>query len=344
MDLTTTFLGKTLPNPFVAGASPQSDDVALAVDLQNAGASALVMHSLFEEQIARANTEEVQPVHDSQQAHLFDMAESYFPGEPMFTLRPETYATHLKRLKKELTIPVIGSLNGTTPSGWVDYARRIEDAGADALELNVYSVPVQAEQDAVHVEAQVLATTAAVCSVVRIPVAVKLSPFYSALPNLVSALRGAGAKAVVLFNRSYYPEFNLTDLSVIPQPDLSGSYELPLRLRWLGILHGRANVELAVTGGVHTSEDALRALLAGADTIQLVSVLLRRGPGYLKEVCAGVRHWMNEKKFASVDDFRGLLSLKNCPNPQSYERGTYALGLQSWNARRATILPQVPLG
>lgn len=329
MDLSTRYMGLNLNGPFLVGASPMSDDLQAAATLEAAGASAMVMHSLFEEQIERPKNE----------VALYSSAASYFPADSAFALTPESYATHLTRLKETVRIPIIASLNGVTPAGWLRHAQFIEASGADALELNVYGVPVDPSESSDEVERRLLQIVAAVRSAISIPMGVKLAPFYSALPNLARRLADEGADGLVLFNRSYYPSIDIEDLDVTPMPDLSGSWELALRLRWLGILFGKVNTSLSVTGGVHSVDDAVKSLLAGADTIQLVSVLLKQGPNCLKELIAGLKSWMTRQKFEKLDACRGLLSLKNCPDPAGYERGTYAMGLQGWNARKQSLHP-----
>lgn len=329
MDLTTRYIGLSLKGPFIVGASPLVDDVETASALASAGASALVMHSLFEEQIDRP----------TQKGALYESAATYFPDDAAFTLTPESYAKHLKCLKETVRIPIIASLNGVTPAGWVRFAQFIEASGADALELNVYGVPTNPERCGGDVERQLLNLVAAVRSAITIPLSVKLAPFYSSLPNLARRLANEGADGLVLFNRSYYPAIELQELTVTSMPDLSGPWELSLRLRWLGILYGKVNVSLAVTGGVHSADDAVKSILAGTDAIQVVSVLLKNGPNYLKELTAGLQNWMARQKFENLEQCRGLLSLANCPDPDGYERGTYAMGLQGWNSHKRQAKP-----
>jgi len=329
MDLRTRYLGLSLANPFVAGASPQSDNMETVVQLEAAGASALIMHSLFEEQIDQAQNT----------AELYATAATNFPSENAFVLTPDSYLQHLKRLKSAVSIPIIGSLNGCTPSGWVRYAQFIENGGADALELNIYSVASDPSDTANEVERRVLNLVAAVRSAISIPLSVKLVPFYSALPNLARRLVNEGADGLVLFNRSYYPMVDVEDLSLTSLPELSGAWELPLRLRWIGILFGKVNASLSITGGIHSADDAVKSILSGADTVQLVSVLLKNGPDYLRELISGLDAWMTRCKFENLEACRGLLSLKNCPDAAEYERGTYALGLQGWNERKKITRP-----
>ncbi|MEY4004063.1 MAG: hypothetical protein RLZZ221_159, partial [Verrucomicrobiota bacterium] len=276
MNLSTRYLGLQLANPIVVGASPFCDNVAVARQLQDAGAAALVMHSLFEEQIEaeqRALTHHVESSVESSAE-----ATSYFPDYAEYQLSPDNYARQLGRLKADLTIPVIASLNGARPGGWTDHAQRLESAGADALELNLYQLSIDRAVDGQEIEERMRETVAAVTRSVRIPVAVKLSPFHAAPANFVARLEAAGAAGVVLFNRFYQPDFNLEELEVQPALKLSDSSELLLRLRWLAIISPRANSAPAASGGIHAAEDVIKALLAGAHCTQVVSVVLRHGP------------------------------------------------------------------
>lgn len=327
MDLSTRYMGLQLSGPFIAGASPLSDDLNAARELEEAGASALVMHSLFEEQIKKEDRE----------SELYRSASTYFPASNVFTLTPEEYVVQLGKLKKTVKIPVIASLNGLTSSGWVRYAQLLHAHGADAVELNVYGIPAFPSESSLEVERRVLNVVASVRSVISIPLAVKILPFYTSLPQFAQRLTDEGADGIVLFNRSYFPSIDLEELNMTPQAELSGAWELSLRLRWLGVLYGRVNTALSVSGGVHTSSDALKALLTGADTVQMVSAILTRGSGYLKEVIAGVKHWMKQHNYENLEAFRGLLSLKNCPDPAGFDRGAYAYTLQTWNARKAPL-------
>ena len=328
MNLTTRYLGLNLRNPIVVGASPFSDKVDTACELQDAGAGALVMRSLFEEQIdyeQRALVHHIETPADSNAE-----AGSYFPRFEEYQLAPDQYLRQIERLKGSLTIPVIASLNGVRPGGWTAYARRFESAGADAIELNLYQLVTDPNLSADEVEADMLETVRRVTTSVKIPVAVKLSPFHTSLPQFSLALEHAGAAGVVIFNRFYQPDFDLEEMEVEPQLKLSDSSELLLRLRWLAVLSPHVRGSLSATGGAHTADDVVKSILAGAHTVQLVSVLLRHGPGYISTLLAGMQHWMGEHNYTSVEEFRGAMNLRRCPDPAALERANYQRILQSW--------------
>ncbi|MGH9444021.1 MAG: dihydroorotate dehydrogenase-like protein [Thermoanaerobaculia bacterium] len=328
MDLSTKCLGLHLPHPLMPGASPMVDDLDTVRRLEDAGAAALVMHSLFEEQIVH---EEV-----SQHLHLAATAESsaealtYFPSPSEFAVGPDEYLELIARLKAAVDIPVIASLNGTTPESWVEYARLIEHAGADALEINFYYLATDPIENGEDVERRTLAVAAAVREALLIPVAVKLSPFYSSLANLARSLDGLGVDGLVLFNRFYQPDLDVENLEVVSSLHLSDSSELLLRLRWLAILAGRTRGSLIVSGGVHTAVDAIKAVMAGADGVQMVSALLRHGPEHLRRVLGEVEIWLGEHGYNSLSEARGSLSHARCPNPGALERANYMRILQSW--------------
>lgn len=328
MKLATTYLGLPLRNPFIVGASPFGDVVHSAVQLQDAGASALVLRSLFEEQIdaeQRALTHHIESAAES-----FPEATSFFPAFEEYQLTPDLYLSQIAHLKRCLSIPVIASLNGCRPGGWTDYARRFENAGADAIELNLYQLVTNPLVAAGEVEADMLETVRRVTARVRIPVAVKLSAFHTSPAQFALALEQAGAAGVVVFNRFYQPDFDLEDLAVKSQLTLSDSAELLLRLRWLAILSPHVKGSLGATGGVHSAEDAIKAILAGAHSVQLVSVLLRHGPRVLGPLLEGLQHWMGEHGYTSIDEFRGAMNLGRCPDPAGFERANYQRILQSW--------------
>jgi dihydroorotate dehydrogenase (fumarate) len=328
MDLSTTYLGLALANPLVAGASPMVDDLDTVKRLEDAGCAAIVMHSLFEEQITR---EQLGTVMDMEShADSFAEALSYFPQPQEFRLGPEAYLEQVRRIKAAVKIPVIGSLNGTSPAGWLDYAKLIEQAGADALELNVYYLATQAWETSAAVERRALDGLRTVKQGVRIPVAVKLSPFYSSLAHLAKQLDDAGADGLVLFNRFYQPDLDVEELEVVPSLKLSDSSELLLRLRWLAILFGHVKGSLACSGGVHTPLDAVKAVMAGAHAVQVVSALLQRGPAHLTVLRDGMSSWMEAHEYASIEQMRGSLSHQNSPNPQALERANYMRILQGW--------------
>lgn len=328
MNLTTGYLGLTLEHPFMPGASPLVDDLDTVAKLEDAGASAIVMHSLFEEQIARDRygMDALAQAHGEAHAEAL----SYFPEPGEFVLGPDQYLERLRRIKRRVGVPVIGSLNGTTKEGWLEYSRLIEQAGADALELNFYHVATDPQQDARSIEQQLLDIVAVLRETIRIPLAVKLSPFYSSLPNMAARLQEFGVSGLVLFNRFYQPDIDIENLEAVPHLQLSDSSELLLRLRWLAILRGQFAGSLALTGGVHQPIDAVKAIMAGADAVQIVSALLRHGPAYLAEIKRAFVQWAEEHEYASIDQMRGSMSLERCPNPQAFERGNYLRILQSW--------------
>jgi dihydroorotate dehydrogenase (fumarate) len=328
MDLSTSYLGLRLPHPLVPGASPLSDDLDTVRQLEDAGAAAIVLRSLFEEQITR----EAQATHDHWNNHddAFAEALTFFPSADSFVLGPDEYLNHLRRVKQMVQIPVIGSLNGMTPGGWLSYARLIEQAGADALELNVYHAPTDFETSGSEVERQTLKMVRQVKHGLKIPLAVKLSPYFTAFAHFARQLDGAGADGLVLFNRYYDPDIDVQELNVLRTLQLSDSSELPLRLRGIAALAGRVNASLAVTGGVHTALDVVKSTMAGAHITQMVSALLRNGPGHLKKVRTDLEAWMEENEWSSLNEMRGNMSQERIPNPQIYERANYMLMLQTW--------------
>jgi dihydroorotate dehydrogenase (fumarate) len=331
MDLTTRYLGLTLAHPFMPGASPLVDDLDEVKRLEDAGAAAIVMHSLFEEQIVREQLASF--LHTSSPSESYAEALSYFPNPERFALGPEEYLEHLARIKGTVSVPVIASLNGTTPGGWLDYARAMEHAGADAVELNVYSLPTDAAEPGLLLEDRTVEMLSAVKAAVRIPVAVKLSPFYTSLAHFAPRLQAAGADGLVLFNRFYQPDIDVEELHAIRSLVLSTSLELPLRLRYLALLSGRLKTSLAVSGGVHTAVDGVKAVMAGADAVQMVSALLRNGPRYLAAVRQGFVEWLERHEYDSLAQLRGSMNLEACPDPAAYERANYMLVLQSWRER-----------
>ncbi len=328
MDLSTTYLGLRLPHPLMPGASPLVDDLDTVKRLEEAGAAAIVMHSLFEEQFLQ---EQLATVHHIEiHADAFAEALSYFPRPSEFALGPDQYLEQIARIKAAVGVPVIASLNGTSLGGWIDFARRIQETGADALELNVYHVATDPQETAAAVEGRTLEILQAVKQVVTIPVAVKLSPSFSAMAHFAASVDAAGADGLVLFNRFFEPDIDPESLEAAPTLDLSTSAELRLRLRWLAILSGRVRGSLAVTGGVHTALDAIKAVMAGAHAVQMVSALLRHGPDYLRLVREGMEVWMDQHEYASLRQMQGSMSLARCPDPAAFERGNYVRILQRW--------------
>jgi dihydroorotate dehydrogenase (fumarate) len=328
MDLSTTYLGLQLPHPLMAGASPLCDEFDSVRRLEDAGASAIVLRSLFEEQITREQEGTI--YHMDRHAESSAEALSYFPEPDDFRLGPEAYLEHLARVKDAVAVPVIASLNGITPSGWLDYAHRIQEAGADALELNIYYLATDPSEDGRVVEERTLQALRMVKQAVTIPVAVKLSPFYSSMVNFAKQLDAAGADGLVMFNRFLQPDLDLEQLEVVPKLVLSTSAELLLRVRWMALVHGHIKADLAVSGGVHTATDALKAVMAGASAVQLVSALLQRGPDHLEVVRAGMEQWLELHEYESLRQALGSLGHARTPNPQALARANYMRILQGW--------------
>ncbi|HLA79733.1 MAG TPA: dihydroorotate dehydrogenase-like protein [Vicinamibacteria bacterium] len=328
MDLKTTYLGLELPHPFMPGASPLVDDLDTVKRLEDAGAAAIVMHSLFEEQIAREQVAAF--VHTEQHGESFAEALCYFPSPQKFALGPEEYLEHLGRVKKAVSCPVIASLNGTTLGGWLNYAKFMEQAGADALELNVYALATKPDEDAAAIEGRAIEMLGCLKQEAKIPVAVKLSPFYTSLAHFAKRLDDVGADGLVLFNRFYQPDIDTEELQAAPLLKLSHSSELPLRLRWLAILSGNLRCSLGASGGVHQALDAVKVLMAGAHAVQMVSALLTQGPERLASIRQEVVEWMEKHEYNSLKQMQGSMNLKTCPDPSVFERANYMLILQSW--------------
>lgn len=328
MNLQTSYLGLSLKNPLMPGASPLVDDLDQVRRLEDAGAAAIVMHSLFEEQFRLEVQAYVSHVESHQNA--FSEAGSFLTEPEDFTLTPDLYLEQIRRIKAAVEVPVIASLNGTTPGGWTAHARLMQEAGADALELNYYDLSCDPGRTGRHVEDEALKILRTVRRSVSIPVALKVSPFFSALPNFARKAAAEGAAGLVLFNRFYQPDLDIENLEVLPTLHLSHPSELRLRLRWLAILHGSVDLSLAATGGVHTVEDAIKALMAGADVVQMVAVLLKQGPEKLGLILHELDRWLEEHEYESLDQLRGSLSLKHCPDPAAFERANYLRILQGW--------------
>ena len=327
MDLTTTYLGLTLPHPLMPGASPLAHDLDAVRRLEDAGAAAIVMHSLFEEQITRDQLGMMHHMllHDDSSAEAL----SYFPAADDFAFGPDKYLEQVRAIKKSVKVPVIASLNGTTSEGWLSYAHQIQQAGADALELNFYHVATNTLESGADVEARLLETVRTIKTHITIPIAVKLSPFYSSVAHLALELEAAGADGLVLFNRFYQPDIDPEMLESVPRLQLSTPDELLLRLRWLAILSGRTRVSLAATGGVHTGIDALKAVMAGAHAVQMTSALLHHGPGRLAIALRELTQWLIDHEYHSLRQAQGSMSLEKSPNPEAFERGNYMRILQT---------------
>jgi len=330
-DLSTTYLGLKLRNPLVPSASPLMRKVDNIKRMEEAGAAAVVLHSLFEEEIR----------HASQQLDYYLMygvdsfveTAGYFPDLEKYNRGPEGYLEHIRKVKAAVSIPVIGSLNGVSTGTWIDYAKQIQDAGADALELNMYYLAVDPVQNSADVEQMYLDLMREVKAHLRIPVAVKLGYYFTACANVAQRLAQAGADGLVLFNRFYQPDFDLDSLEVLSNLDLSNSYEVRLRLRWIALLYGRVKADLAVTGGVHTAEDVVKAMMAGANVAMTTSALLERGIDHLQTMLADLGRWVEEHEYESIQQMRGSMSQKSVAQPAALERANYIRVLQSYEPR-----------
>ena len=328
MDLSTTYMGLKLKNPLVAGAGPLTADIDFIRRLEDSGAAAVVLHSLFEEQI-KGEAEELEQ-NLTQGTELYAEHLSFFPSVGEYRLGPEEYLDHIRKAKKAVDIPVIASLNGATVGGWTDYAKQIEAAGADALELNVYFVAANPSLSGRAVEALYEDILKAVKKAVHIPVAMKLSPFFSSMAATAVHLDAAGADGLVLFNRFYQPDIDLEKLEVVPDLVLSSPWELRLPLRWIAIMYGHVEASLAATSGIASGQDVLKAVMAGADVAQVVSVLLVRGVGELSVMLESMQSWMHEHEYESIAQMEGSMSQKACPEPAAFERANYMKTLHSY--------------
>lgn len=329
MDLSTTYMGLTLKNPIVLAASPLSSDMDKIKRLVELGASAVIMYSLFEEQI----NHEIDEIDHflSHGSESFAEALSYFPEPDEFkNLHAEEYLDQISKLKAEVDVPIIGSLNGVSSGGWMKYARKIEEAGADALELNTYYIATDPSLTSEDVEQLYLDNLKTVKESVKIPVAMKLGPYFSAFSNMATKLDKTGADALVLFNRFYQPDIDLTSLEVLPNLNLSTSKEMRLPLRWIAIIYGKVKASLAATTGIHTAEDVIKMLMVGADVTMLASVLLKNGIGQIREILDGMKNWMEENEYDSISTMKGSMSYKSLADPATFERANYIKTLQSF--------------
>ena len=327
-DTKTTYIGLQLKNPLVPSASPLTRNLDDIKALEDAGASAVVLYSLFEEQIS-LETGDLSHLVSNGAMSLAD-ASVYFPHRHEYTRDPDQYVEHVRKAKEAVDIPIIGSMNGTSKGGWLEYAKKIEEAGADGLELNIYFIPTTDTLFGLDVETLYLDILSSVADLVNIPVAVKLSPFFSALPNFATRLDEAGADALVLFNRFYQPNINVEEKKVVPDLALSRSEDLLLPLRWVAILYGQIECSMALTTGIHTAKDVVKALLAGADVTNVCSVLLREGIGRLKSLIEETNELLDILGMESVSSIRGTLSLQNYAEPAAFERASYIKLLQSY--------------
>ncbi len=331
MNFQTTYLGLKLKSPLIVGASPLGDKIESARELEAAGAGAIVLHSLFEEQIEME--ERAVALHVNRHSESFAEALSYFPAPSRFEDLPDNYILHLGKLRDELGIPVIASLNGTTPGGWTSRAQLLEEAGANAIELNLYRIVTDCMETSAEAEKRAVEIVRQIRSSTSLPIAVKLSPFFTALPHFALELCHAGADGLVLFNRFYQPDIDVEQLEVSHSLNLSTSQELLLRLRWIAILRPALEGRwIAASGGAHSAMDCIKALMAGADVIQIVSALLLNGPSLLKKLHSEIANWMTEHEYESADQMRGCMSMARCPDPEAFERGNYMRVLQGWRS------------
>jgi dihydroorotate dehydrogenase (fumarate) len=329
VDISTTYMGLRLRNPFMAGASPLSAHLDGVKRLEDAGAGAIVLHSLFEEQITEAQSGRIRGM-DASDDPQFAERLAGFPSGRDYPQSPDEYLEHLRRVKKAVHVPVIASLNGTTAEAWLRYSRHLEQAGADGLEVNLYEVVADLSVPGVAVETQMVDAVLELKQSLKIPVAIKLSPYFSAFGNVASRLDQAGADALVMFNRFYQPDIDTRSMSAKPTIELSRSAELLLRLRWLAILNGRVRASLAATGGVEVWNDGVKAILAGAHAVQMVSALLRHGTNYLETMVEKLVAWMEWHHVPSVEAMRGRVSLQSAADPSTFERANYIHALHSW--------------
>lgn len=328
MDLSTKYLGLKLKNPLVPSASPLSTSVEKVKELEDNGASAVVMYSLFEEQISHEMDE--LDTFLTQGTESFAEAMGYFPEPDEFhNLEAEDYLEQISKLKKSVDIPIIGSLNGVSAGGWMKFAKRIEEAGADALELNIYYIPTSPDMTGTQVEDMYVEDLKAVKQEIDIPVSVKLSPYFSAFANMAKRLDDAGADGLVLFNRFYQPDIDLGELEVVHNLEFSTPYELRLPLRWIAILYGNVKADLAATSGIHGAEDVVKSIMTGASVAQMASVLLKKGPAMLKKMLSDIEGWMEDKEYESIEQMKGSMSYKSIAEPAAYERANYMKMLQS---------------
>jgi dihydroorotate dehydrogenase (fumarate) len=331
IDLTTSYMGLTLKNPLVVSASPLGQSLSAMVRAEEAGAAAIVLHSLFEEQIHLEGEDLDRVLNGS--AESYPEALTYFPDMADYNLGPEGYLEHIREAKMVLGVPLIASLNGASLGGWVRFAKEIEEAGADALELNIYFLPTDPDVTGAAVDNRYIEIVRAVRASVGLPLAVKIGPYFSAPAAFARRLAEAGADALVLFNRFYQPDFDLTALEIRPNLRLSTPDELLLRLHWIAILHGQISADLAVTGGVHTGSDVLKAMMAGARVAMTTSALLQHGVSWLATILAELTTWMEENEYSSIRQMQGSMSMRSVGDPAAFERANYMKVLRSYSLR-----------
>ncbi len=328
IDLTTQYLGLKLRNPLVASASPLCKEIANLRQMEDAGAAAVVLHSLFEEQINIESNELDRFLWEGTEVGA--ESTSMYPDLHDYNLTPDAYLEHIRQAKQTLEIPVIASLNGVSRGGWVSYAREMQQAGADAIELNVYFVPADPLSNSGDIEKLYLDLVTQVRDTVTIPVAVKVGPYFSSFGNMAQRLEAAGANAIVIFNRFYQPDFDLDELQVKPALTLSDSSELLLRLHWAAMLYGHIHSDIAITGGVHTAEDVVKSMMSGARVTMLASALLQNGIGYLRPLRNQLEAWLDKHEYANIRQMQGSMSQQNVPNPKAFQRANYMKVLSSY--------------
>jgi dihydroorotate dehydrogenase (fumarate) len=321
LDLSTRYLGLTLRTPLVASASPLSHEIASIRQLEDAGAAAVVLYSLFEEQLRQESLELDFYLSESTNSHA--ESQSYFPEPSEFVLGPDEYLEHIRKAKAAVKVPIIASLNGTSVGGWIQYATQIEEAGADALECNIYWIVTDPNMTSAEVEQHYIDIVEDVKTAVHIPVAIKLSPFFSNFANMAKRIDAAGADGLTLFNRFYQPDIDLETLEMIPRVLLSTPQAMRLPLTWVGILRGRVKASLAATSGIHSAEDVVKLLMVGADATMLCSTLLRNGINHLRAIEQGVRQWMESHEYESVKQMQGSMSQMRSADPSAFERAQY---------------------
>ena len=332
IDFSTKYLGLNLKGPIVVSSTPLAESIDNVRRMEDAGASAIVLTSLFEEQLAlesKALDEDL-----SRGTESFAESLGYLPDLDDYRMTQEVYLEHLRRAKAAVAIPIMASLNGATTGGWIQYAKEVEQAGADAIELNTYALATNRSQTSANLEAQLLELVSAVVSAVKVPVAVKLSQSFTSLPHLVARLEDAGAKGVVLFNRFYQPDFDIETLEVRPTLHFSTPSELLPRLHWAAILYGNVNIDLAITGGVHSAEDVLKGIMAGAGVTMMCSALHIHGIEHIGRVLADLQYWLEKREYSSLWETRGCLSRRSVPDTSPYDRGNYIKTLSSYSLRQ----------
>ena len=328
MDITTTYLGLKLKSPIVCSAGPLSEKISNIREMEDAGAGAVVLYSIFEEQIEHEELE--LDYHTTSHTESFAEATSYLPSPFEFKLGPDEYLDHIRKAKAAVNIPIIASLNGKSIGGWTDYAKKMEQAGADALELNIYLLPTDISKTGSEIEKTYIEIVKAVKSTVKIPIAVKMHPFFSSTSYMAAELSKAGADGLVMFNRFYQPDIDLETLEVVPNVILSTPMAMRLPLRWIAMMYGKINADLAATSGIYTAEDVIKMVMAGAKVTQMLSSLLKFGIGHIADITTNLNAWMEEKEYSSIEQMRGSMSYMNVDDPSKFERANYMKVLNSY--------------